>query len=298
MPRNSSGVYSLPQAPFVSGTVISSSAVNSNFSDIATALTGSLPTNGSTGMTGQFKAADGSTLLPGISFVTDTSLGFNHPSSNTIGVSVSGVQIGTFTSAGWNGSVTAGVPIGTVVDFMGSSAPTLWYLCYGQAVSRTTYSALFAVIGTTYGAGDGLTTFNLPDLRGVSLAGLDNMGGSAANRLTNTYFGASSTTLGTLGGAQNHSVLQANLPNVNFTHSGTTLNDPQHSHTFSTAANASVGAIPKAGDSSVTNTGTTAAASTGITVSAQGSAASGGSGTPLATIQPTLVINKIIYAGA
>ena len=49
--------------------------------------------------------------------------------------------------------------------FAGASAPAGWLLCRGQAISRTVYAALFAVIGTTYGAGDGSTTFNLPDLR-------------------------------------------------------------------------------------------------------------------------------------
>ena len=56
-------------------------------------------------------------------------------------------------------------PTGVVAPFAGSTEPTGWLLCQGQAVSRTTYAALFAVIGTTYGAGDGSTTFNLPDLR-------------------------------------------------------------------------------------------------------------------------------------
>jgi hypothetical protein len=55
---------------------------------------------------------------------------------------------------------------GMVAAYAGSSAPSGWLLCDGTAVSRTTYSALFAAIGTSYGAGDGSTTFNLPDLRG------------------------------------------------------------------------------------------------------------------------------------
>lgn len=53
-----------------------------------------------------------------------------------------------------------------VSDFAGTSAPTGWLLCDGTAVSRTTYAALFAVISTVYGVGDGSTTFNLPDGRG------------------------------------------------------------------------------------------------------------------------------------
>lgn len=56
-------------------------------------------------------------------------------------------------------------PVGMIVPFAGSSAPDGWVLCEGQAVSRTAYAALFAVVGTAYGAGDGSTTFNLPDLR-------------------------------------------------------------------------------------------------------------------------------------
>ena len=65
------------------------------------------------------------------------------------------------------------VPIGAVIDFAGPSAPSGWALCYGQTISRTVYAALFALIGTTYGAGDGSTTFQIPDLRGEFLRGLD-----------------------------------------------------------------------------------------------------------------------------
>lgn len=72
---------------------------------------------------------------------------------------------------------------GTVLPFAGSAAPIGWLLCYGQAVSRTTYANLFAAIGTAYGAGDGSTTFNVPDLRGRVAAGKDDMGGTAASRL-------------------------------------------------------------------------------------------------------------------
>ena len=88
---------------------------------------------------------------------------------------VSGIQ-------GATGATTTS-PAGSVIAFAGSSAPTDWLLCYGQAVSRTTYATLFAVISTTYGVGDGTTTFNLPDLRGRTVAGVDNMGGTDAGRL-------------------------------------------------------------------------------------------------------------------
>jgi microcystin-dependent protein len=60
----------------------------------------------------------------------------------------------------------AGVPAGTIMGWGGSTAPDQWIICDGTAVSRSTYSALYAAIGTTYGVGNGTTTFNLPDLRG------------------------------------------------------------------------------------------------------------------------------------
>jgi microcystin-dependent protein len=60
----------------------------------------------------------------------------------------------------------AAIPTGTVSQFAGATAPTGWLICDGSAVSRTTYSTLFGVVGATYGAGDGSTTFNVPDFRG------------------------------------------------------------------------------------------------------------------------------------
>lgn len=75
MPRNGSGVYSLPQPPFVSGTVISSAAMNSDLSDIATALTGSLPRDGQVGMSGVFAGISGNSGSPGITFTGDKTSG-------------------------------------------------------------------------------------------------------------------------------------------------------------------------------------------------------------------------------
>ena len=63
------------------------------------------------------------------------------------------------------------LPIGSYIQFAGSQAPAGFLVCNGGAISRTTYSALFAVIGTTYGSGDGSTTFNLPDLTDRFLQG-------------------------------------------------------------------------------------------------------------------------------
>lgn len=79
-----------------------------------------------------------------------------------------------------------GVPSGTIFAFAASNVPSNYLLCDGSAVSRSTYQDLFNAIGTTYGAGDGSTTFNIPDLRGRIVIGRDDMGGTRANRITNT----------------------------------------------------------------------------------------------------------------
>lgn len=87
-------------------------------------------------------------------------------------------------------SPSGSVPTGTILPFAGSTAPSQFLLCQGQAISRTTYSALFAVIGTTYGAGNGSTTFNLPSFAGRVPVGLS----------TETEF----NTLGKKGGEKTH----------------------------------------------------------------------------------------------
>lgn len=74
------------------------------------------------------------------------------------------------------------IPSGAVMYFAGRNAPTGWLKANGAAVSRTTYAALFAAIGTTYGAGDGRNTFNLPDLRAEFLRGWDDGRGIDSGR--------------------------------------------------------------------------------------------------------------------
>jgi len=66
----------------------------------------------------------------------------------------------------WQAASASTLPAGMLVPYGGSTAPSGWLLCDGVAVSRTTYATLFAVVGTSYGAGDGSTTFNLPDMQG------------------------------------------------------------------------------------------------------------------------------------
>ena len=107
-------------------------------------------------------------------------------------------------------------PTGVVLPFAGSTAPTGWAFCDGTAISRTTFASLFTAISTTYGVGNGTTTFNLPDLRGRIPGGKDNMGGTAASRLTTAGAGADGATIGASGGAQTHGLTQAQLPALTF----------------------------------------------------------------------------------
>lgn len=71
------------------------------------------------------------------------------------------------------GTLYADAPIGTILPYGGTTLPTGYLFCIGQAVSRTTYSELFAIIGTSFGAGDGSTTYNLPDMRESVPVGID-----------------------------------------------------------------------------------------------------------------------------
>ena len=75
------------------------------------------------------------------------------------------------------------VPAGTILAYGAAAAPSGFLLCYGQAVSRSTYSDLFAIVGTSFGVGNGTSTFNLPDLRGRVPVGSEAMGGTTSNRI-------------------------------------------------------------------------------------------------------------------
>jgi microcystin-dependent protein len=120
----------------------------------------------------------------------------------------------TFSYRWYTGSVWVGVtPSGTTQSFAGSTEPPGWLFCFGQSLNGTTspeYADLFAAIGTTYG-GSGVTAFSLPDLRGRTPFGKDNMGGTAASRVTNAASSITGTTLGANGGAQTHTLTVAQL---------------------------------------------------------------------------------------
>ncbi|MET4801524.1 tail fiber protein [Bradyrhizobium sp. LB11.1] len=184
------------------------------------------------------------------------------------------------------------VPIGCCIDFFGATAPnSSFVLAYGQAISRATYSTLFSLLSTTYGSGDGSTTFNVPDLRGRVVAGKDDMGGSAVSRLTSTYFGASAASLGAVGGLESNTLTTAQL--ASHSHANT-LNDLGHTHPWGPAGfQASVsgagatGTTPQYG-ATTTNTGNNTSAPMSITNT------NAGSGNPHPNVQPTIIANKLI----
>lgn len=157
-------------------------------------------------------------------------------------------------------------PPGVVLPFAGASAPSGWLLCFGQAVSRTTYADLFAAIGTAFGTGDGSTTFNVPDLRGRVPAGKDNMGGSAASRLTTAGSGVDGATLGAAGGAQTHTLDATQMP----------------AHTHNTGATIGGRNTSAGGGETIVYAG-----------SSYASTSAGGGGAHNNT-QPTIVLNHII----
>lgn len=157
-------------------------------------------------------------------------------------------------------------PTGMVVPYAGATEPTGWLFTYGQAVSRTTYADLFTAIGTIHGAGDGTTTFNLPDLRGRVIAGQDDMGGTSANRLTGASGGVNGDVLGGAGGAETHTLTVTEMP----------------SHAHST------------GQDNLADTGSgVAVRRTDSAGGAVDTASTGGNGAHN-NVQPTIILNYII----
>ena len=131
-------------------------------------------------------------------------------------IEVDHVASSTMSLGGHTLDPTGPVPTGGMVAWTTASAPTGWLICDGSAVSRTTYADLYAVVGDTYGSGDGSTTFNLPNIKGRVVVGLDS---------ADTAFDALAET----GGSATHTLNTAELPSHNHTQDA-------HSHTANTAA--------------------------------------------------------------
>lgn len=198
----------------------------------------------------------------------------------------------------WRHLATDIIPTGIVLLYPGTSSPSAqWLVCDGSAVSRATYSALFSLIGTKYGTGNGSTTFNLPNFKGRVPVGVN---------ATDTNFAA----LGQTGGESTHALTTAELAVHNHT-----ISDPGHSHGVNDpghihSSNTSGQTLFTAGSTNTTtdnrsggfqqitwgNT-VTGGSGTGIFLSGSGTGitiANAGSGTAHNNLQPYTVINFII----
>jgi microcystin-dependent protein len=126
------------------------------------------------------------------------------------------------------------LPVGLVLPLAGNYEPPGWLICDGRAVSRTTYNVLYTICQDKFGSGDGVTTFNIPDMRGRVPAGKDNLGGTAANRLTPATMPGGATDVGKVAGTERHILLAGEIP----THTHTVSPDT-HKHFVVSSGNAS-----------------------------------------------------------
>lgn len=181
------------------------------------------------------------------------------------------------------------IPLLGGMDYWGTTAPNSSFVFpIGQAVSRTVYSAIYGIIGSTYGAGDGSSTFNLPDKTGRVSA----MKEASPTRLTSTYFGASGAVLGAVGGVESSTLVTGNLPA--YTPSGTVTNGAiTTTPTSNNLGAATATGIAGGGLSGGVNVGAMTLSSTQAASSFAGSA-QGGSSVPVRTVQPTIVCNYIL----
>lgn len=167
---------------------------------------------------------------------------------------------------------TPSVPVGTLMMYAAETAPVGYLLADGSAVSRVTYSDLFAVIGTTFGAGDGSSTFNLPNLSQRFPLG------AGTGRL-----------VGETGGSEQHELSTAELP----AHAHT-VNDPGHRHSVGIGGvddsnfSAQPGQYPAADSSLLLSSVNTNSSITGIVIN------NTGGGEPFSIMNPYLVVNYII----
>lgn len=188
------------------------------------------------------------------------------------------------------------IPLGAMLDFTGTTTPNSSFAFpTGQAISRTTYATYFAQVGTTYGAGDGSTTFNVIDMTGRIGA----MKEASATRLTSTYFGGNSTVLGATGGLESETLTLSQLPNgINSSGSNSITVTSNRSDilpvvgahlggSFTQTGGFGFGWLSNPGSDVVAVTSTNGSQAISVT-----SNNTSGSAHPI--VQPTIIVNKIL----
>jgi microcystin-dependent protein len=265
MPRSPDGTYSLPSGTLVNtGDTLLTSQHNPPMQDLASAVSASLDRDGLGGMR--------SVLSMGGFAIQNLAPGTNPTDAATVGQLVGGT----------------GIPVGTVIDFAGSVAPSGWLICGGQSILRADYPDLFTAIGTTYGSLSG-TTFSLPDCRGRVTAGRDFSQSGVAGRLTTTM-SPDGVTLGATGGAQSVVLTQAQL--AAHTHTGSTSSAGTHSHGISPGGSINTGVGGAQTASGDVGGSTDAAGAHTHTMSLDNT----GGNEAHPNVQPTILFNKLIRA--
>lgn len=238
--------------------------------------------------TGEPKLLHGTGNPEGIVFAPQGSVYMRRDGADSNGGVVYSKTSGVTYATGWvdvaaaSGASVAS-PTGAIFAYGGATAPTGWLICDGSPVSRTTYSLLFAVIGTLYGAGDGSTTFNLPDLRGRVAAGWAASGGHPDVSTLGLTDGTS--TLASRRPRHKHSVAN---PAISVT-------DPGHIHTAPFTGGGSGGGNAFEGTvNTPTQNQPVNSATTGITASASGGTVGPQTGAEPVDAPAYLVVNHII----
>lgn len=237
MPRNSQGLYTPPLPPVLPGELIESAWANTTIDDIASAMTGSLPRDGSAPMVGPLILRNAPPTQPR--------------------EAISKQYLEQFLA------YATGMPVGAVFAFASASNPAGYLLCNGQAVSRTVYATLFAAIGTIFGSGDGATTFNVPDMRDWFVRGRGD-----SRQLGSTQTGAIQLhTHVVQDPGHSHGASQAAHAHATVAHNhGVT--DPGHHHSYGTIGG--TGVVGLGAGSGIVTPANTSTSGTGISIQAAG----------------------------
>ncbi|HET9285680.1 MAG TPA: phage tail protein [Candidatus Angelobacter sp.] len=202
-----------------------------------------------------------------------------------------------------NGAVLC--PVGSIMFWPSGVFPTGWIGMFGQVLAQASFPELFSVIGSTYNTGgEGAGNFRMPDTRGRAIINIDNAGGTPANRITTAGSGINGAVIGAVGGGQNETIAQNQLPNVSPTFTGTPVTP-----TMATA-HANIGLVTGGGITALTESAVVAAnqdlvapfnfaiTMNSITPAGTVSSINGGvTQNAVTTMPPTIMMAAMMFAG-